>query len=179
MKRSKPNFKLLIVCAFVFFCSSVQAQSSQDTLTYDTIKVKRSFTGYHFKYQDQDNIYYSFSQIMGVMASCPEAANTMRISQKQYRAANATAFAGGFCLGSAIGLAMVQYYYGELDTFHIVLAATSGGLGILFTGLSLHYNHKAKKNMYAAVRLFNRQVKQGMELDVGLTGNGIGLRMSF
>ena len=102
MNTKKLFFNSLIICAAMFLCTdSIQAQGRQDTLTYDTVKVVTGSMGYEFMYQNKK---YSYSRIMGVMRSCPEAVSTMLIAQKQNAASNAAGVVAGGCLGWVIGV---------------------------------------------------------------------------
>ncbi|MDR1112434.1 MAG: hypothetical protein LBL18_01565 [Bacteroidales bacterium] len=179
----KQKSKVIIICV-IFFCGTIstQAQSEQDTFPNDTIKIVETPLGYQFKYQNKT---HSYSQIMETMRSCPEAVNIMRISKNQNTAANLLGIVGGFGVGWAAGWTLGRLMrYGAFDTDDIIIVATTGGLGILFSGLTFYYSRQSKNNTHAAVKLFNRQATQqtsyqGIKLDVGLTANGIGLKITF
>ncbi|MDR1614419.1 MAG: hypothetical protein LBS26_02510 [Campylobacteraceae bacterium] len=183
MNTKKVFSNSLILYIVLFFgAGSAQTQSEQSKFSNDTIKVETTPLGYRFRYQ---NTAYSYSQIMEIMQSCPEAVNIMNISQKQNIAANLTGFIGGYGVGGAAGWALGRIKrYGELDTQDIVIIATTGGLGIIFCGLTFYFSRQSRNNMYAAVKLFNRQAfqftgYQGVKLDVGINTNGVGFRMTF
>jgi hypothetical protein len=101
MNVKKSFFKSLTLCAVIFLgISTTQAQNSQDMPDCDTFKVVQTATGCGFKYR---NAVYSYSQMLKIMQSCPEAVSALQISRNQNIVAVLTGVFGGFGVGWAAG----------------------------------------------------------------------------
>lgn len=135
----------------------------------DTIEVRKAFsTVFRYKGKNQTP-----KQLLDLMAPIPEAVKEMEIARSNYTTSTVFGFIGGFLIGWPLGTAIGG---GEPEWS---LAGIGAGLLVISIPFTSAYNRHAKN----AVALYNSSQRHsgldGPELHLGMTGNGMGLRLSF
>jgi hypothetical protein len=135
----------------------------------DTIEVKKAF-GVVFLQKGQK---LTPGKLLEISSSNPESYKEMKIAKGNYDAGTLFGFAGGFMVGWPLGTAIAG---GEPNW---TLAAIGAGLIVISIPFSTSYSKHARK----AVEIYNNGLKQtglnSMEFRLGLTSNGIGLKINF
>lgn len=135
----------------------------------DTIHIKR---GYGVSFY-QKNRKLSPKSLLNIMASNPEAYKEMKYAKGKSDAAGVCGFIGGFFIGWPIGTAI-----GGGDPEWSLAA-----IGALFVVVSIPLSADYKKHTIKAVDIYNSGLKdigyQEVELRLGVTMNGIGLKLNY
>ncbi|MFN0016090.1 MAG: hypothetical protein ACKVU2_16225 [Saprospiraceae bacterium] len=135
----------------------------------DSIEVRKAF-GTVFRYKGKN---LSPKQLHEMVASIPEANQSMEKARSNYTTANIFGFIGGFLVGWPLGTAI-----GGGDP-NWGLAGIGAGFIVLSIPFSSAYNKHAKN----AVNLYNSGPKHtGLpetELHIGMTDHGMGLRLTY
>ncbi|MBL7798144.1 MAG: hypothetical protein JNJ90_16750 [Saprospiraceae bacterium] len=135
----------------------------------DTIEVRKAF-GTVFRYKGKNQ---TPKQLLDLMAPIPEAYKEMEIARSNNTAGTIFGAIGGFMVGWQLGSAI-----GGGDP-NWSLAAVGAGVIVISIPFSTAYTRHAKN----AVALYNGSQRHsaldGPELHLGMTGNGMGLRLSF
>jgi hypothetical protein len=135
----------------------------------DTIEVKKAM-GVIFIQNGQK---LTPRKLLEITSTNTEAYKEMKIAKGNYDVGSVFGFAGGFLVGWPLGTAVAG---GEPNW---TLAALGAGLIVVSIPFSTSYSKHAKK----AVALYNNGLKQSglksPEVILGLTYNGIGLRVNF
>lgn len=135
----------------------------------DSIEVKKGFgTVYR---QNGNNL--TPRQLLEITKIAPEAYEAMKVAKTNYDVGAVFGFAGGFLVGWPLGTAIAG---GEPNWALAGIGAGLVGVSIPFT---VAYNKHAKK----AVSIYNNSLKNtthhNVNLKVGLTAYGVGIKMTF
>ncbi len=113
------------------------------------------------------------NKLLAITKSNQEAYSEMKIANNNYIASSVFQFPGGFLIGYPIGSALVG------GNPNWTLAAIGAGLVVISIPFVSAYNKHAKK----AVSIYNKGLKYSSidrpDFKLGLTYNGIGIRISF
>jgi len=135
----------------------------------DTIEIRKAF-GTVFRYKGKNQ---TPKQLLDLMAPIPEAQKEMEIARSNNTTSAIFGTIGGFLIGWPLGTAI-----GGGDP-NWTLAAIGAGALVISIPFSSAYNRHARN----AVALFNNSQRHsgldGPELHIGMTGNGMGLRLSY
>lgn len=144
------------------FCSYGQHAS-------DTIEIKKSL-GTVFR-QNGKNL--NTRQLLNITQSNTEAYKEMKIAKSNYDIGTAFGFAGGFLVGWPLGTAIAG---GEPNW-------TLAGIGAGLIAVSIPFTAAYTKRAKNAVHLYNNGIKStgmnNVDLKIGLTYNGIGIKLTF
>jgi hypothetical protein len=156
--------KIIFIVIFLMSFLSSFGQSKSDS-----IEIKKTF-GTVFR-QNGKNL--TARQLFEVTQSNPEAYKEMKIAKSNYDIGFVFGFAGGFLVGWQVGTSLAG---GEPNW---AMAGIGAGLIVVSIPFSTAYTKHATN----AVKLYNSGLKQtglnNVDLKLGLTGNGIGLWMTF
>lgn len=161
MKKTAIIFALLAASiSFIF------GQTASDSIT-----MKKVFGGYQF-YQGERLL--KMSELTSTMVLNNEAYKQIKSAQSTYTMATIFSYAGGFLVGWPLGTAIGG---GEPNW---TLAAIGAGLIVVTIPITQSFNKKAKQ----AVDTYNGGLQTSSfwdrnELNLSLTGNGIGLTLNF
>jgi len=159
------NLKKTLFC--VLLLSTVFSATGQNTA--DTIEVRKVF-GTVFRYKGKNQ---TPKQLLDLMAPIPEAYKEMEIARSNNTTSAILGFIGGAMVGWPLGTAI-----GGGDP-NWALAGIGAGIIVLSIPFSSAYTRHAKK----AAALYNgTQRHSGLDgpgLDIGMTSNGLGLRLSY
>lgn len=112
-------------------------------------------------------------QLLDITQPVPEAHAEMKVAKSNYNVATVLGFAGGFLIGWPLGTAIAG---GDPEW---VMAGIGAGLVGISIPLLSAYNKRSQK----AVDIYNSTLQQTgynrMDLKLGVTCNGLGLRMTF
>ncbi len=144
--------------------TTIVAASAQNTS--DSIEVrKKSFF--------QNGKLLSPNQLLDITRPVPAAYAEMKAAKSNYNVATVLGFTGGFLIGWPIGTAIAG---GDPEW---VMAGIGAGLVGISIPLLSAYNKRSQK----AVDIYNSTLKQTgynrIDLKLGLTCNGLGIRMTF
>lgn len=159
--------KLAIIFTFLSFgLSNIFAQSVNDS-----ISMKKVFGGYQFYQGDK---LLKVNQLVNIMKPNVQAYKQIKSARSAYTMAMFLSYAGGFMVGWPIGTAVGG---GEPNW---VLAGIGGGLIVVAIPIGQSFNKKAKQ----AVETYNSGLRTSSfwdknELNLSMTGNGIGLTLNF
>jgi hypothetical protein len=135
----------------------------------DTIEIKKSF-GTVFR-QNGKNL--TPKQLMAITSSNPEAYKEMKIAKSNYDFGSVIGFAGGFMVGWPVGTALAG---GDANW-------TLAGIGAGLICISIPFSTAYTKHTKNAVEIYNNQLRQTgfnqVDFKVGLTCNGIGIKVNF
>ena len=139
--------------------------------TTDSISMKKVFGGYQF-YQGEQML--NMNQLVNLMKPNDLAYRQIKSAQASFTLAAIMSGVGGFMVGWPIGTALGG---GEPNW---TLAGVGAGLILVSIPISQSFNKKAKQ----AVELYNAGLQTSSfwdkkELNLSLTGNGIGLTLKF
>ena len=137
----------------------------------DSISMKKVFGGYQF-YQGEQML--NMNQLVNLMKPNDLAYRQIKSAQASFTLAAIMSGVGGFMVGWPIGTALGG---GEPNW---TLAGVGAGLILVSIPISQSFNKKAKQ----AVELYNAGLQTSSfwdkkELNLSLTGNGIGLTLKF
>ena len=159
------NLKKTLLGVLLF--STVFSATSQNTA--DTIEVRKAF-GTVFRYKGKN---LTPRQLLDMTAPMPEARKEMEIAKTNHAAGTVFGFIGGFLVGWPLGTAIAG---GDPNW---ALAGIGAGLIVISIPFSSAYTKHAKN----AANLYNSGQKHsglnGPGLDIGMTSNGLGLRLVF
>jgi hypothetical protein len=112
-------------------------------------------------------------QLLKITEVNPEAYKEMKIAKSNSNTANIFGMAGGFLVGWQLGTALAG---GEPNW-------ASAGIGAGLIGISIPFSVAYVKHAKNAVSIYNNGLKQSnssnLNLNFGLTGNGLALKMTF
>ena len=152
----------------LLFLPAVFSAAGQNTTT-DTIEIRKAF-GTVFRYKGKTQ---TPKQLLDLMAPVPEAVKEMEIARSNYSTSAVFGFIGGFLIGWPLGTAIAG---GDPNW---ALAGIGAGVLVISIPFTSAYNRHAKN----AIDLYNGSQRHssldGPELHLGMTGNGMGLRLSF
>jgi hypothetical protein len=156
--------KAIIISVFLLSYFQLCAQSQSDS-----IEVRRGL-GAVFS---QNGKKLTPRQLLDITQANPEAYKEMKIAKSNYGVGNVFGFAGGLMVGWTLGTAMGG---GQPNW-------TVAGVGAGLIGVSIPFSVAYTRHAKNAVRIYNDGLKQtGMnqvDLRLGMTGTGVGLRMAF
>ncbi len=137
----------------------------------DSITMKKVFGGYQFYQGDK---LLKVNQLVNTMKTNEQAYKQIKSAQSTYTMAMILSSAGGFMVGWPLGTAVGG---GEPNW---TIAGIGAGLIVAAIPISQSFNKKAKQ----AVDTFNSGLQTSSfweknELNLTLTGNGIGLTLNF
>lgn len=137
----------------------------------DSITVKKVFGGYQFYQGDK---LLKVNQLVNTMKPNEQAYKQIKSAQSTYTMATIFSYAGGFMVGWPLGTALGG---GEPNW---AMAGIGAGLIVVAIPISQCFNKKAKQ----AVDTFNGGLQTSSfwdkkELNLTMTGNGIGLTLNF
>jgi len=136
----------------------------------DSIEIKKTFLGTVFRQNDKN---LTPKQLLDITQSNSEAFKEMKIAKSNYDVGYVFGLAGGFLVGWPIGTAIAG---GEPNW---TLAGIGAGLIVISIPFSTAYNKHAKN----AVNFYNNAWKltgsNNVDFKIGLTYNGIGVRVTF
>jgi len=176
----KQFFTTILIIATVFFSGfSGKSQNNQDTISI----VKGKF-GYTYQ---QGNKIMNLKQLMYLTyPSNKEAFRLMRKSNNLRNASTVFGFAGGGCLGFALGYALarslsynsITMYYNPINR-PLFFSFLGAGVGLI--GIGIGFEIVAKSNLKEAIDVYNHDIKQknSANLDLGLTSNGMMMKLNF
>jgi len=158
------NRLIILSSLLVLFTLSASAQN-------DSIIASKAFGGYKF---EQDGKMLNPKAMLKIMEEDQEALIYMKKAKTNSDLSMVIGFTGGFLIGWPIGTAI-----GGGDP-NWVLAGVGAGLLVLAIPVSKAYNTNALK----AVELYNTSQRSayfqnGIDLNLGLTENGVGLKLTF
>ena len=158
------NKSILLFSLLTFLTVSVFAQT-------DSITATKVFGGYKFEHQGQ---LVKPKAMLQIMAENQEALVYMKKAKSSYDISMVIGFSGGFLIGWPIGTAI-----GGGDP-NWILAGVGAGLLVALIPIS----NAANANALKAVEIYNSSQKsayfhQGINLDFGITDNGIGMKLTF
>lgn len=159
--------RITIIFTVMIFASLLcQGQS-----TSMPIVMKKSFGGYTFFQGDKR---LNMNQLVNAMESNNQAYTQIKSAKSTYTIASTLGLAGGFLVGWPLGTAIG----GGKPNW--VLAGIGAGLIVASIPISNNFNKKARK----AVDTYNGELKTSSfwdrkELDLSMTGGGIGLTLRF
>lgn len=139
--------------------------------TSDSVSMKKVFGGYQF-YQGEQRL--NMNQLANTMKPNEQAYKQIKSAKSTYTMAMIFSYAGGFMVGWPLGTAISG---GEPNW---AMAGIGAGLIVVAIPISQSFNKKAKQ----AVDTFNGGLQTSSfwdkkELNLTLTGNGIGLTLNF
>ncbi|MFC5284602.1 hypothetical protein [Pedobacter alpinus] len=155
---------------FMLMAFSFLDAFNQTTISTDTIEVKKGF-GTVFK---QNGKPLTPKQLLNITEANPEAYQQMQIAKRNYAPATIFGSIGGFLvgypLGSAIGGGKPNW--------------TLAGIGAGLIGLSIPFSSAYTKHTKNAVETYNNGLqktgfKPKVNFNIGIAGNGVGLKMVF
>ena len=156
--------KIILLGILFSFFFTVNGQNRTDS-----IEVK-NMLGPVFR---QDGRNLTPRQLLDITKSNPDAYSEMKIAKKNYGAGYVLGAAGGFMIGWPLGTAL-----GGGDP-NWAMAAVGAGLVGISIPFTIAYNKHAKN----AVAIYNKGLRysslQIPEIRIGLTYNGIGLKIRF
>ena len=170
---NKKHYLSAIFIFAIFVLTTISAKSQNNS---DTIRMEKKGLGYVYY---KDEALLNFKQAMQLTHSTPEAYRLMEKSNNMRVASYIFGFAGGlslgFSLGHALGSLMVGNPINE-TLFYPMLGGGAALIGIGF-GLEVGANKKTKK----AIAVYNNSIKQKntQTLDLGISANGIMLKLNF
>jgi hypothetical protein len=142
----------------------------------DTISLKNKLIGYVYY---KNNVKLSFEQVMLEVGSNPKAYKLMKISNNMQNAGYIFAIAGISSLGFSLGYALICEIYRNKINKTLFFTTFGSGLGFIGVGISFEIGSSilAKKG----ITIFNNSIKQrnNTNLDLGISPNGIMLRLNF
>ncbi len=161
MKNFAIILSILTICL-----SNTFAQTENDSIT-----IKKVFGGYQF-YQGEQRL--NMNKLVNTMKPNEEAYKQIKSAQSTYTMATIFSCAGGCMVGWPLGTAMGG---GEPNW---IMAGIGAGLIVVTITISQSFNKKAKQ----AVDTFNGGLQtcsfwDKNELNLTMTGNGIGLTLNF
>lgn len=157
----------LLLSALVLSFSCCLAQSSSDSII-----AKKVWGGYQFI---QNGELLSMGELKSAVRSNPLAYSKMKSARATTNLAYALSFGGGFLAGYAIGAGLSS---GE---YSLELAGLGVGLIVASVPISTAGNRKAKE----AIDIYNSGLRSSSsfwndcQLRFAMTGNGVGLALSF
>jgi len=156
--------RIIYITFFLMTMMSAFAQNKADS-----IEIKKTL-GTVFR-QNGKNL--TPRQLLDLTQSNAEAYKEMKMAKSNYDVGFVFGFAGGFLVGWPVGTAIA----GGKPNW--TLAGIGAGLIVVSIPFSTAYNKHAKN----AVRIYNNGLKQTgltmVDVKIGLTCNGIGVRMVF
>jgi hypothetical protein len=162
---------LLILIAVLLSCFSVTAQNSSTE-----IQVERRGNKYIYT---KNNKELSFSELVYETKEIREAQQLVRKAYDKRAAGLGFAFAGGFCVGFALGDVIVKSMNSNDIETKVVLPLFLGGAGLIIGAYCFEIS--AKKNAKDGVAIYNNTIKQNSKkyLDLGFSSTGISLNLKF
>ncbi len=162
----KFKYFILIISFLVIGTSNSYAQTQKDFIT-----IKDVFGGYEF-YQGEKIL--DKSQLENTLKTNQEAYKQIESAQTSYTLAMACSYAGGFMVGWPLGTAIAG---GDPNW---LLAGIGAGLIVVSIPLNNSYYSTAKE----AVETYNNGLQTSSfwdksDLKLTITGNGIGLTLTF
>ncbi len=156
----------LILALLAVSMSFIFGQTASDSIT-----MKKVFGGYQF-YQGEQLL--KMGDLTSAMVLNKEAYKQIKAAQSTYTMASILSYAGGFLVGWPLGTVIGG---GEPNW---TLAAVGAGLIVVSIPISQSFNKKAKQ----AVDTYNGGLQTSSfwdrnELNLSMTGNGIGLTLNF
>jgi hypothetical protein len=156
--------RIILIWIFLMTIFSSYGQSKSDS-----IEIKKTL-GTVFR-QNGKNL--TPRQLLDITQSNTEAYKEMKIAKSNYDVGSVFGFAGGFLIGWPLGTAIAG---GQPNW---ALAGIGAGLIVVSIPFSTAYTKHAKN----AVKLYNNGLKStgfdNVDLTIGLTCNGIGVKVIF
>ena len=156
------RYLLVFLLAIGFYCAKAQTTS-------DSVYVAKNFLGYKYY---QNNMRLNFNQLPYVMEENSEAYPLISKAKSNYTTASILGGLGGFLVGWQLGTAI----FGGNPNW--ALAGVGGALIVV----SIPINSKAINLAFEAIDLYNSGISntsRRRELNIGITGNGLGLIVKF
>lgn len=159
--------KISILATLILICISNSFGQTGD----NSIVMTKGFGGYQF-YQHDSKL--SISQLVKTMESNEQAHKQIKSAQTNNTFATIIGGAGGFMVGYPLGAAL-----GGGDP-NWTMAGIGAGLIVVSIPLTQKFNKQAK----AAVDTYNNDLQarsflNKKEVNLGFSGNGLGLRLTF
>jgi len=157
-----------IICVSVLFLLSGAIQIFAQNHN-DSIEIKKTLGTVYL----QKGKRLTPKQLMNITKANPEAYEEMKVAKTNYDVSVIFGFAGGFLVGWPLGTAIAG---GDPEW---TLAGVGAGLIIVSIPFTASYNKHARN----AVNLYNHSLSQtglyDINFNIGLTNNGITIRMLF
>jgi len=155
----------------LLFCFSSNAQSN-----LEEIQVERRGNKYIYS---KNNVALSFGQLVTETGDYREAQKLVLKAYRKRSAAVGVGFAGGFCVGFALGNVIVKSTRNESVNTKLVLPLFLGGAGLLISSYCLEIS--ARNNAKDGVDIYNKYVKQknNPNIHLGLAPTGMNIRINF
>jgi len=173
---------LLLFTTLILSSFSLKAQNDSDTIC-----MRRNVGEFrYFIYKNDEPI--TFKQAMRETASNNEAYRLMRTSKHLKVIGNTLEVSGALCLGFAIGYALVDSFtpkpkdkYGQERDRNTEIYAPLCVTGVMFIGIGICFEVGANKKTKKAIAVYNNSIKQKntQALDLGISANGIMLKLNF
>jgi len=156
---------------FLLFCFSSNAQSN-----LEEIQVERRGNKYIYS---KNNVVLNFGQLISETGDYQEAQKLVLKAYRKRSAAVGVGFAGGFCVGFALGNAIVKSTRNESVNTKLVLPLFLGGTGLLISSYCLEVS--ARKNAKEGVDIYNKYVKQKYKpnFQLGFAPTEISVKINF
>ena len=151
---------------FLLNVTTLFAQVQTDSVRKDSIEVKKSGFAKNGKILKP-------KELLSIMQTNPASYETMKIAKTNYDVGNVFASAGGFLIGWQLG-AITGGRKINWVPFGIGGALIAAGIPF-----SCAYIKHAKKAVAAYNKDLNRTAYKKVQVEPGLTSNGIGLTMRF
>ncbi len=158
--------KIFLILGVLFF-GAIQDSKAQSPS--DSVHVYKNFWGYKF-YQDDERL--NFNQLPHIMEDDQGAYYLINKARNNITIASIISGTGGFLIGWQLGNAL---FGGEPNW---TLAAIGGGLIVI----SIPISSKSYKQSLEAVKMYNSGLSTSIRkpvMMVGMTENGVGIRLKF
>jgi len=156
------NLVLIAVLVIIVSCAFAQtaADSIETQTPYGTIYLQHGKT-------------LSPKEMKEIVKMNPQAIEEMKLASGNLGVAMVFAYVGGFMIGWPIGTAIG----GGKPVWALA------GAGAVLVAIAIPLSAAAARHTKNAVRIYNNSLKQisrnAVKMNFGLSGNGIGVRMSF
>jgi hypothetical protein len=162
------NLLAFLLFIAMLFCFSGKAQTGSDTITI----AESWFFG--DKYY-QNDVKMNLAQLVGISKCNPEVYRLIQKAQYLNLAAYCFTVPGGICVGFALGHAIVTNRINKPLFYSFI------GAGIALIGVGIGFDLGAKKNIKQGIAIYNKTIKQNnnANIDLGLSANGVNLRLNF
>jgi hypothetical protein len=155
---------IIFIAFFVWAFSGAYAQTASDSI--ETQKTNGTIFLQHGK-------TLTPKELKEIVKVNPEASEELKIASGNLGAGMAFAYVGGFMIGWPIGTAIGG---GKP-------AWAMAGAGVVLAAISIPFATAANRHTKNAVKIYNNGIKQishnKTNLNLGFSGNGIGVRLSF
>jgi hypothetical protein len=162
---------ILLLAAIFLSCFSGYAQHVSDT-----IRMEKTWGGYVYY---KDNTRLSFKQLLHLTNSNLEAVKLLEKSNDMRIASYIVGIPGSFAFGFSLGYALGALIVGNTFNKNIVYPILGAGIALTSIGIGLEIgaNTKAKQG----VAIYNNAIKQknNAHLNLGISTDGILLRLNF